>query len=183
MTMVISHLPPETNIAPRNGWLEYWFPFGMAYFQGRWLLVSGRMILQVPATLAGEYFGELALLTCAPRRATLRNSQVESLKEIEGIEIEGTTWYILYLYICINKYTYIYIHMYLFAYLYVTFICFIFLCECVYMNMFINYMYLNPIIPAQLITPPKTKNNPCVVFVQQFWSMNKNHTGSHKGPP
>ena len=35
------HLPwkskttlPETNIAPENGWLEYWFPFGMAYFQG-----------------------------------------------------------------------------------------------------------------------------------------------------
>ena len=26
---------PETNIAPENGWLEYSFPFGMAYFQGR----------------------------------------------------------------------------------------------------------------------------------------------------
>ena len=25
---------PETNIAPENGWLEYYFPFGMAYFQG-----------------------------------------------------------------------------------------------------------------------------------------------------
>ena len=25
---------PETNIAPENGWLEYWFPFGIAYFQG-----------------------------------------------------------------------------------------------------------------------------------------------------
>ena len=24
---------PETNIAPENGWLEYYFPFGMAYFQ------------------------------------------------------------------------------------------------------------------------------------------------------
>ena len=24
---------PETNIAPQNGWLEYYFPFGMAYFQ------------------------------------------------------------------------------------------------------------------------------------------------------
>ena len=23
----------ETNIAPENGWLEYQFPFGMAYFQ------------------------------------------------------------------------------------------------------------------------------------------------------
>lgn len=62
---------------------------------------------------------------------------------------------------------------------------YMFLCFCVkvIINMLINYMYLNPIIPAQLITPPKTKNNPCVVFVQQFWSMNKNHTGSHKGPP
>ena len=25
---------PETNMAPENGWLEYSFPFGMAYFQG-----------------------------------------------------------------------------------------------------------------------------------------------------
>ena len=26
---------PETNIAPGNEWLEYYFPFGEAYFQGR----------------------------------------------------------------------------------------------------------------------------------------------------
>ena len=26
---------PEANIAPENGWLEYYFPFGMAYFQVR----------------------------------------------------------------------------------------------------------------------------------------------------
>ncbi len=25
---------PETNIAPKNGWLEYFFPIGDAYFQG-----------------------------------------------------------------------------------------------------------------------------------------------------
>ncbi len=25
---------PETNIATENGWLEGYFPFGMAYFQG-----------------------------------------------------------------------------------------------------------------------------------------------------
>ena len=25
---------PETNIAPENGWLEYCFPIGEAYFQG-----------------------------------------------------------------------------------------------------------------------------------------------------
>ena len=25
---------PETNIAPGNGWLEYYFPIGEAYFQG-----------------------------------------------------------------------------------------------------------------------------------------------------
>ena len=24
---------PETNIAPENGWLEDYFPFGMAHFQ------------------------------------------------------------------------------------------------------------------------------------------------------
>ena len=26
---------PETNIAPKNGWLEYYFPVGKAYFQGQ----------------------------------------------------------------------------------------------------------------------------------------------------
>ena len=25
---------PETNIAPENGWLEYYFPIGEVYFQG-----------------------------------------------------------------------------------------------------------------------------------------------------
>ena len=25
---------PKTNIAPTNGWLEYYFPIGEAYFQG-----------------------------------------------------------------------------------------------------------------------------------------------------
>jgi len=24
---------PETNMAPENGWLEYWFPLGKPYFQ------------------------------------------------------------------------------------------------------------------------------------------------------
>ena len=28
------HTLPETNIAPENGWLEYYFPIGEAYFQG-----------------------------------------------------------------------------------------------------------------------------------------------------
>ena len=26
---------PETNIAPKNGWLEYYFPIGEAHFQGQ----------------------------------------------------------------------------------------------------------------------------------------------------
>ena len=29
-----AHTLPKTNIAPENGWLEYYFPFGMASFQG-----------------------------------------------------------------------------------------------------------------------------------------------------
>ena len=37
---------PETNIAPENGWLEYHFPIGMAYFQGLLPLVSGRVNLR-----------------------------------------------------------------------------------------------------------------------------------------
>ena len=32
---VDGHTLPETNIAPTNGWLEYYFPIGEAYFQGR----------------------------------------------------------------------------------------------------------------------------------------------------
>ena len=36
---------PETNMAPENGWLEYFFVsfWVPAYFQGRLLLVSGRV--------------------------------------------------------------------------------------------------------------------------------------------
>ena len=34
---------PETNIAPENGWLENYLPFGKAYFQGLWLLALGRV--------------------------------------------------------------------------------------------------------------------------------------------
>ena len=36
---------PETNIAPKNGWLEYYFPIGKAYFQGLLLLVSGSVLV------------------------------------------------------------------------------------------------------------------------------------------
>ena len=32
-TMIRRFTLPETNIAPENAWLEYYFPFGMAYFQ------------------------------------------------------------------------------------------------------------------------------------------------------
>ena len=31
-------------MAPENGWLEYYFPIGMAHFQGLLLLVSGRVV-------------------------------------------------------------------------------------------------------------------------------------------
>ena len=30
----VTSTPPETNVAPKNGWLEYYFPIGEAYFQG-----------------------------------------------------------------------------------------------------------------------------------------------------
>ena len=46
LKMVVPWLPftlPETNIAPKNGWLEYYFPIGEAYFQGL-CLVSGRVV-------------------------------------------------------------------------------------------------------------------------------------------
>ena len=32
-TMKILYTLPETNIAPENGWLEYYFPIGEADFQ------------------------------------------------------------------------------------------------------------------------------------------------------
>ena len=31
---IIPFTLPKTNIAPTNGWLEYYFPIGEAYFQG-----------------------------------------------------------------------------------------------------------------------------------------------------
>ena len=42
MGSISSPTLPETNIAPEKGWLKDEFPFGMAYFQGRVLLISGR---------------------------------------------------------------------------------------------------------------------------------------------
>ena len=32
---------PETNIPPENGWLEYYFPIGMAYFRGQTVSFRG----------------------------------------------------------------------------------------------------------------------------------------------
>ena len=34
MVIFLGGTLPETNIAPENGWLEYYFPSGEAYFQG-----------------------------------------------------------------------------------------------------------------------------------------------------
>ena len=33
-SLLVEHTLPETNIAPKNQWLEYYFPIGEAYFQG-----------------------------------------------------------------------------------------------------------------------------------------------------
>ena len=38
---------PETDIAPKDGWLEYYFPLGEAYFQEFLLLVSGSVVIFV----------------------------------------------------------------------------------------------------------------------------------------
>ena len=32
---ILADTLPEINIAPKNGWLEYYFPIGEAYFQVR----------------------------------------------------------------------------------------------------------------------------------------------------
>ena len=45
---------PETNIAPKNGWLEYYFPIGKAHFQGV-MLVSGRVVI----TNISSFFPEM----------------------------------------------------------------------------------------------------------------------------
>ena len=34
LQIVILTTLPDTNIAPENRWLEYYFPFGKVYFQG-----------------------------------------------------------------------------------------------------------------------------------------------------
>ena len=34
LAFVLKFTLPKTNIAPTNGWLEYYFPIGEAYFQG-----------------------------------------------------------------------------------------------------------------------------------------------------
>ena len=49
---------PETNIAPENGWLEYQFPIGMAYFHGLRLLVSGRVVVLFLTLKSQKKFNE-----------------------------------------------------------------------------------------------------------------------------
>ena len=50
---------PETNIDPENGWLEYYFPIGKAYFQGQTvsfrectIFSSLRIIFRIPISPA-----------------------------------------------------------------------------------------------------------------------------------
>ena len=60
---------PETNIAPKNGWLEYYFPIGKAYFQGQ--AVSFRECK--PLVPDGHFLGggEVAALKWVSRRQVL----------------------------------------------------------------------------------------------------------------
>ena len=75
---------PETNIAPENGWLEYYFPIGMAYFQVRTVSFSEgkpptRSFLtdgQIPwiSTVKTWNLGDVRLIT--EKRQTWRNDKV-----------------------------------------------------------------------------------------------------------
>ena len=42
----VTSTPPETNLAPKNGWLEYYFPIGEAYFHSR----EGNYFISKPST-------------------------------------------------------------------------------------------------------------------------------------
>ena len=52
-------LTETTIFAPENWCLEYVFPFGMAYFHGLLLLVSGRLNLEQSDILDPDELGEL----------------------------------------------------------------------------------------------------------------------------
>ena len=47
---------PETNIAPKNGWLEYYFPIGEVYFQGYVSFREGKKNLTVGKGFGGWHF-------------------------------------------------------------------------------------------------------------------------------
>ena len=123
-TMKIVTLP-ETNIAPKNGWLEYYFPSGEAYFQGRLLLVSGRAIFLLYQTYMPIFHHpfiarkkSLGIRSPSNRSSHLNESKVfKSLSEMHHeicvASITSTCKYIIYIYtrnVC-NVLYIIYIYM------------------------------------------------------------------------
>ena len=75
---VIKHTLPETNIAPENGWLEDYFPFWKAYFQGLLLLVLGRVPYIDLITLPPQHAGIVFTQCRAYRFPVDRMASVES---------------------------------------------------------------------------------------------------------
>ena len=76
---------PETNIAPENGWLEYYFPIGDACFQGRLPLVSGRVKQRSPQEVCSA-----GCLSLGMSRGKKKNST--SLKLRASLQLKMYGW-------------------------------------------------------------------------------------------
>ncbi len=71
-----------TAKAPENGWLEYYFPIGEAYFQGLLLLVSGRVFPYWNGPFWGDEFVHFqARVTVKPPKTSFVRSQGVSVIE------------------------------------------------------------------------------------------------------
>ena len=53
-----SNTLPETNTAPKSGWLEYYFPIGEGLFSGA-VLVSGRVLFKINERSGREFLYRL----------------------------------------------------------------------------------------------------------------------------
>ena len=74
---------PETNIAPENGWLDNYFPIGMAYFQVLCLFEGGYIYIYIIYIyVCSSQFGQRKLATIKSMTACCCGSNVKEVGRV-----------------------------------------------------------------------------------------------------
>ena len=84
---------PETNKAPENGLLEYYFPFGMAYFQGRAVFFRECKFYNFGTLPHSQTLpGSNGDIYSRPRPKPVRCLDLTQLKRITRTQVDHITW-------------------------------------------------------------------------------------------